>query len=301
MDPHESTITVILNYLQHCLGSGLAYNTINTRINAIQANHVRFRDRKSLRTNPSIQKFLKGSFIRYPPVKDSVPPWDLPTVLDALKLSPFEPMETIELNLLTIKTIFLLGICSAKRIGELQNLDCRPAFCSIGEGGVVLRTNPSFIPKVPSLQNIEQTLEFSPFGKNTRNPEGTQKAICICRALRIYLDRTKDIRRTNQLFVTFKKGDQGKAVKTQTIATWLKKAISMAHSLQGKELRGGIKAHGVRAQSCSWADLKCASIVDICKQACWQSSNTFVKHYKLNLATSVSERHGQLVLQAADH
>ena len=54
-------------------------------------------------------------------------------------------------------------------------------------------------------------------------------------------------------------------------------------------------------QSCSWADVKCASIVDICRQACWQSSNTFVKHYKLDVARTVSERHGQLVLQASHY
>ena len=72
----------------------------------------------------------------------------------------------------------------------------------------------------------------------------------------------------------------------------------MGHDLQDKPLEGSVKAHSVRKQSCSWADVKCASILDICKQACWQSSNTFVQHYKLDVARTVSERHGQLVLQA---
>ena len=301
-DPFTTTITKIVNYLQSCLNDGLSYNTVSLRVNAIQAHHYKYRDGGSLRCTPKIQRFLKGSFVKYPPVKDRVPSWDLPTVLEAMKRAPFEPLQTIPLNLLTFKTIFLLGICSAKRIGELQSLDCRPPFCSVGEGGIVLRPNAQFIPKVPSLTNIEQTLEFSPFGRDSRNPEGTDRAVCVCRAVKIYLQRTKNLRQTHQLFVTYKQGDQGRPVKTQTIATWLKKAISMGHDLQDKPLEGSVKAHSVRKQSCSWADVKCASILDICKQACWQSSNTFVQHYKLDVARTVSERHGQLVLQAThDH
>ena len=75
-----------------------------------------------------MQRFLKGSFKIYPTVKDRVPSWDLPIVLEALKRSPFEPLQTIPMNFLTIKTVFLLAICSAKRIGELESLDCRPPF-----------------------------------------------------------------------------------------------------------------------------------------------------------------------------
>ena len=298
-DPNTTSVSVIINYLQELLTSGLSYNTISARVNAIQAFHARYRDKGSLRTHYSMATFLQGAYKRYMPVKDRVPSWDLPTVLQGLKRAPFEPMDTIPLNLLTLKTVFLLGICSAKRIGELRSLDCRPAFCSVGVGGIVLRPNPHFIPKVPSIENVEQTLEFSPFGKDVRKPEGTDRALCVCRAVRIYLSRTKNFRDTDQFFVTFKKGAQGRPVTTQTIATWLKKAISLAYQFQGKSIDKGYKAHSVRGTSCSWADVKCASILAICKQACWQSSNTFVKHYKLDVARTVSERHGQLVLQAS--
>ena len=300
-DPFTTPVTEIINYLQDCFKRGLSYNTVSARVTAIQASHEFYRDGVSLRCDPEMQRFLKGSFKLFPPVKDRVPAWDLPTVLEALKRSPFEPLQTIPMNLCTIKTAFLLAVCSAKRIGELESLDCRPPFCTVGEGGIVLRPNAQFIPKVPTLQNIEQSLEFSPFGRDSRNPEGTDRAICVCRAMKIYLDRTKNVRNTNQLFVTFKQGAQGRPVKTATIATWLKKAISMAHDLQNKPLQGSVKAHSVRKQSCTWAEVQCASVIDICKQACWQSSNTFVQHYRLNVAATVSERHGQLVLQVATH
>jgi integrase len=292
---------MITNYLQHCLNLGLSYNTVRTRVTAINDSHPRYGVKKSLSKEPSIQRFKRGAFITHAPVRDKVPAWDLPIVLQALKFPPFEPIADIGLDVLTMKTVFLLAICSAKRVGELQSLDCRPAFCAVSDAGVVLRTGPRFVPKVPSLSNLEQALEFKPFGKNVANPTGTPRAICVCRALQVYLAKTKQIRKTDQLFVTFKQGDQGRPVRTPTLATWLKNTISMAYAAAGKELTTkGFKAHGIRGQSCSWADLKCASVMDICRQACWQSPNVFVKHYKLDLPASVSQRHGQLVLQATD-
>ena len=94
------------------------------------------------------------------------------------------------------------------------------------------------------MANIQQVLEFTAYGKDTRHPGGAQRALWLCRALTEYVKRTKSIRTTNQLFVTFRPGAQGRAVRAPTIATWLKKAISMSYSLQGKELHKGIRAHG---------------------------------------------------------
>ena len=163
-----------------------------------------------------------------------------------------------------------------------------------------MKFNPSFLPKVPTIRNIQQVLEFRPFGKNTRTLEGTQHAICVCRAISAYVDRARDIRKTDQLFVTFKKVDEGKQVSSVMIATWLKKAIRKAYLIAEKVPPEGFKAHGVRAQSATWANLRCASLMDICQPACWKNSNTFTRHYKLDLPRSVSRMQGQLILQAAD-
>ena len=85
MDPASATITLIVNYLQDCFDNGLACNTVRGRISAIQAYHDRYGDRRSLKSEPAIRKFMQGSFIRYPPVRDKVPSWELTVVLEALK------------------------------------------------------------------------------------------------------------------------------------------------------------------------------------------------------------------------
>ena len=192
----------------------------------------------------------------------------------------------------------MVAICSSRRIGELQALDCRPPYCSIGAGGVILKTHSSFVPKVPTVQNIEKSIEFAPYGINDDGSDGPERPLCVCRALLKYLEVTKPIRQTNQLFVTFKPGAQGKAASKVTMAGWLKTAVQEAYQARNKPLPVGVKAHSTRHQSVSWADLRASSILDICFQASWSSPNTFVKHYKLDLSRSVSGRHAREVLDA---
>ena len=81
--------------------------------------------------------FLKGALIRKPPVRDPTPTWDLPTVLLTLANPPFEPIDQITLKYLTLKTVFLLAVCSANRVHELKALDAQPVFVSLLLGGLI--------------------------------------------------------------------------------------------------------------------------------------------------------------------
>ena len=303
IDPYTSTITMILNYFQDCFDQGLQFNTVKSRQSAIAANHAKFPFKCSLASHPAVKKFLKGAAMKYASVRTRVPAWDLPIVLKALKVSPFEPMETIDIKFVTLKTAFLLAIVSARRLGELQAFDVRPQFSSISQESVVLKPNAHFIPKVPTTQSMENVLELAPFGVSNRgHPQGTAKALCLCRALSIYVDRTKDNRKSDQLFVSFKPGCEGKKVSKNTLASWIKKVVHQAYSLQDLEPPVGVKAHGTRAQSVSWADMKGITIMDICRMAGWKKADTFMNHYKLHVspANSLSARHAHRVLQASE-
>lgn len=113
---------------------------------------------------------------------------------------------------------------------------------------------------------------------------------------------------TIQLFVSFKKGQQGQEVTKITIAKWIKNCIKMAYQLLNlplpsieidNELQDTVKAHSTRKQSASWADLNKISLQDICTHAGWVSSDTFVKHYKLSLRSPVSARRAGVVFESA--
>ena len=298
IDPDESSVAMIVDYLYDLLQSGKSFYTARARISAIAFFHPGRTFRGSLGTHPTIQSFISGAKRKFPPLRDKIPSWDLPTVLKALMGHPFEPLQELSLAQLTYKTIFLVAVCSARRIGEINALDCRPPYCSMGQGGIVLKTHSSFRPKVPTIANMEKSLEFAPYGIDDEGSDLPERTLCVCRALECYITATRDIRRTNQLFVTFKAGDQGRAASKITMAGWLKTVIQNCYEVQNLPIPRGVKAHSARHASTSWAELRAISILDICQQASWASSNTFVKHYKLDLSQSVSSRHARAVLDA---
>jgi hypothetical protein len=248
--------------------------------------------------HPAVQKFFKGAMLRFPPQRELVPPWDLPTVLDALAEHPFEPIETIPLNLLSYKTAFLVAIASAGRTCELKAFDRRPLFCTISARGVVLRVPQAFRPKVVRPENMARTMEFAPIQSDEGDLDERSSKVCVCRAVQEYIKRTDPVLKDNctQLFVTFQKGRQGRPAAKQTIASWIKACVHEAYKRLPESPR--VKAHSTRKQSTTWAELKNISIRDICQMATWTSPNVFIKHYKLKVHSSVSARHANAVLNA---
>ena len=59
------------------------------------------------------------------PVELRPPAWDVSLVLQSLTGAPYEPLRTCEERFLAQKTLFLLALASAKRIGELHALSYR--------------------------------------------------------------------------------------------------------------------------------------------------------------------------------
>jgi hypothetical protein len=275
---------------------------MKSRGSAISACHPVFQKRvgrhNAFMKCPAVQKFFKGAMLRFPPQRELVPPWDLPTVLDALAEHPFEPIETIPLNLLSYKTAFLVAIASAGRTCELKAFDRRPLYCTISARGVVLRVPQAFRPKVVRPENMARTMDFAPIQSDEGELDERSRKVCVCRAVQEYIRRTDPVLTDNcsQLFVTFQKGRQGRPAAKQTIASWIKACVHEAYKLLPEDPR--VQAHSTRKQSTTWAELKNISIRDICQMATWTSPNVFIKHYKLRVHSSVSARHANAVLNA---
>jgi integrase len=162
----------------------------------------------------------------------------------------------------------------------------------------MLRTHSGFLPKVPSLANIEKKIEFAPYGIAEDGTELPERSLCVCRVLGQYLQVTKDFRKSSQLFVTFGPKNKGQKASKATLARWVKDAIQLAYEAVGETPPEGIKAHSTRHASASWADLKGVSVLDICQQANWTTPHTFLKHYKLDLSNSVSALHANTILDS---
>ena len=112
------------------------------------------------------------------------------------------------------------------------------------------------------------------------------RSLCVVRAVRFYLDRTKDIRKDRtKLFVAFKKGYKQDIAKN-TISGWIKKAVALAYRSSSDEQRlaSGVKAHDVRGVAASLALLKNVSVDAILDACSWKHHSTFTRFYLKDLS-----------------
>ena len=137
---------VILEYLQSKLSAGQAMSTIRVHASAISAFHSGISG-LPIGKLPIISRFLAGAAKTRPrPVV--LPTWSLQPILECLTKPPWEPIHQLSLKELTLKTVFLLAITSARRVSELQALSLEGGcYGYITPDILLLRTNVEFMPK----------------------------------------------------------------------------------------------------------------------------------------------------------
>ena len=299
-DPLSCGSRQILPFLQEQLDRGKAFSTLRGMVAAIKAARIG-ESRLSANCSNLVALFLKGARrlrvqVRAPPV----PPWDLGMVLEALQRAPFEPIESVNLKWLSLKTAFLLAVTSAKRIGELQALSVHRDLYRFrpDDGGVVLRPNPAFLPKILSETHLNQVIELSPFFdlQSTGVQRQDRSPLCPVRALEAYIRATRAHRVTDQLFVCFKQECLGRPLSKARLSHWITEVIQQAYEQAGVPVPPGVRAHSTRGMAASWALWNGASLSEICTAATWATPLTFTRFYRLNVAASAP--FGESVLRA---
>ncbi len=236
---------MVLSFLQELLDKGRSHSTLKVFVAAIAAFHAPIAGQSVGRDN-SVARFLKGARRLNPPRPLTVPTWDLPTVLRALKGPPFEPLQSTNLRSLLLKTVLLLTLASVKRVGDLQALSISPACLEFGpnDSKVVLKPRHGYVPKVLSTPFRAQVITLSALPLSEEDRE--LFLLCPVRALRIYFERSAPFRRTEQLFVGFGNRAKGHPVTKQRLSKWIVDAVMLAYSSLGLQCPIGVRAHSTR-------------------------------------------------------
>ncbi|KAL0199319.1 hypothetical protein M9458_007859, partial [Cirrhinus mrigala] len=273
-DPQRCTIAVVLSFLQEKLERRLSPSTLKVYVAAIAAYHDAV-DGTSLGKHQLIVRFLRGARRVNPPRLHPIPSWDLSVALQGLREAPFEPLALVELKYLSLKTALLTALASIKRVGDLQAFSVDEACLEFGPGDshVILRPRPGYVPKVPTTPFRDQVVNLQALPLEEADPASA--LLCPVRALRIYVDRTRHFRRTEQLFVCFGGQQKGNAVSKLRLAHWVVDAISLSYQNQGEPCPLGVRAHSTRSVASSYALAHGASLADICRAAGWATPNTF--------------------------
>ncbi|KAI2662102.1 Gag-Pol polyprotein [Labeo rohita] len=229
--PFQCAVSEVLCFLQSLLNNGRAFSTIKVYLAAISACHVGF-EGVSVGRHSLIGRFMKGVRRLRPVSKRLVPSWDLSMVLNALTQAPFEPLESVHIKLLSLKTVLLLALASAKRVGELHALSVHQACLNFSpdDSKVMLLPNPAFVPKVSDSAYNCSALELRAFYPPPFSSSEERKlhTLCPVRALRFYVNRTRSFRKNDQLFVSWATHCKGKPISSQRLSHWMVEAIELA-------------------------------------------------------------------------
>ncbi|KAK3092126.1 hypothetical protein FSP39_025396 [Pinctada imbricata] len=254
---------------------GLKASTISGYKSAIASIHKGW-NHSTVSNNVSLSRLIKGIYNVSPTVKTLLPNWDLPPVLWSLCDSPFEPLGSCDLKYLTWKTVFLVAMATASRVSEIHALSIDSQHMRFEKNGIRLLPNLNFLAKTQRLGKPWDPLFVPEF--NTYATEARDQLLCPCRALRMYVKRTKTLRnRETALFVTYKQNYHQRASK-DSISRWIVSLIRYCVETKGINLTS-VRAHDTRRLSTSWALFNGASTEEIVKAAHWANESTFTSFY----------------------
>ncbi len=180
-DPRRCSIRAVLSFLQQGLKHRLSPSTLKVYVAAISAHHDPIEGR-SVGKHDLVVRFLRGARRLNPPRPPSLPSWDLALVLRALQTAPFEPLQSVELKFLSMKTLLLTALASIKRVGDLQAF---PA-----DSSTTLRPRPGYVPKVPTTPFRDQVVNLQALPLEEADP--ALALLCPVRALRQYQNQNQN-------------------------------------------------------------------------------------------------------------
>ena len=231
-------------------------------------------------SHPVLSELIK-SFQRQRPVdRPLAPKWDLAFVLSHLCKAPFQPLDKATLFFLSVKTTFLLTMATARRVSEMHalSIDADHFRFSKIDGSLTLRTQPGFLAKNQLPSRAPDSIKI-PKLTNFCGNDNFQRMLCPIRAIKIYLNRSKLVRKNRtRLFIPVI-GDHD--INKSSISRWVKFAIKSAYkgisSTSCKLFKP--RAHELRALASSWAYLNSIPLEEVLQAAFWSNSNVFAVHY----------------------
>ena len=205
--------------------------------------------------------------------------WVLDVVLRALRSPPYEPLSEATFRDLTKKTLFLLSLATAKRVGEVQALSARVA----RQGGdLSLSYLPGFVAKTESDSNPIPRHFLLKSLKDFVGDLEQDALLCPVRAMKFYLAATRDLSpRPAHLFVSPR--CRHRAISKNAVSFFLRETISGAGALSSDEGRGP-RAHSIRGVSTSLTFLRNWSTKQVLTAATWRSNSTFAAYYLRDVA-----------------
>ena len=243
-----------------------------------------------------LTNLVKGMEKEAPPPKSRIPAWNLNVVLEALSRPPFEPLNEVDIKHLTFKTVFLVAWGTAARVSEIHAL-------AMDRDHLRFEQTNKWVELTASVEFLAKNqLANQPPRKFRLQALKNKKILCPVRAVRIYLDKTKDLRKDRtKLFISMVKSST-KIIGIRGISRWLRDTIVECYRMgapQDMDDTLGAHAHEVRALAASLAVAGHRPIKEVMRAAYWRSESCFTKFYLKDMAKYQNQNEGHATVAAS--
>lgn len=288
IDPVTAPINVVADFLLHLFQVKKCQISTIKGYRSTISNTLKFKTGRIIGSHPVISELIKSFELQRPIQRSLTPKWNLPWVLQSLCDSPFEPLSKASRLHVTMKTVFLLSLATAKRTSEIH------AFASDSEhlrfnkvdGSVSLTFQTGFLAK-NQIPLICPDPVLVPNLAKTCNRENKDRLLCPIRALKFYLKMTSSYRNSRtKLFLPIR-GNHN--ISKTSISRWISYTVKLAYrKLTRRDISFlKIRAHELRAFSSSWAYINKAPLDDILRAAVWNQQSTFARFNLRDMFTQI--------------
>ena len=252
--PTLAKVADFLYWLRYTRGLSVSsLNGYRSVLSAVFCFHL-----PSLSSDPVIRDLLRSFRLSSAERVLRPPAWDLSTVLTYLVSPAFVPLSQASFRALKLKTLFLLALATARRVGELQALSSIVTF-----GDACLSYIPQFVTKSESLtRSIPRSFLVTSLADFAAGLN-TDLKLCPVRALRLYLLRARSLSPgRHRLFVSPRR--PSRAMSKNAVSFFLGEVISAAEAARPQV--GSLRAYDVRSVSTSVAFHRNWSVTSVLNQ-----------------------------------
>ena len=281
IDPIQATPQIVADFLTFLFPVKKCQVSTIKEYRSTISNTLKYKTGYDFGSHPVLSELIK-SFAKQRPVdRPLAPKWDLAFVLSHMCKSPFEPLDKASLFYLSVKTVFLVTLATARRVSEVHvfAIDSDHLRFSNLDGSLILRTQVGFLAKNQLPSRAPDSITIPKLSNFCCKSDNFNRMLCHVRAVKIYLNKTKSLRKhRKRLFIPIQ-GDQDLA--KSTLSRWVRYAIRHAYTSISKNPNRLFKprAHELRALSASWAYMNYIPLEEILKSAVWSCSSLFASHY----------------------
>ena len=281
IDPIQATPQIVADFLTFLFSVKKCQVSTIKGYRSTISNTLKYKTGYDFGSHQVLSELIKSFAIQRPVDRSLAPKWDLAFVLSHMCKAPFEPLDKASLFYLSVKTVFLVTLATARRVSEVHafSIDSDHLRFSNLDGSLILRTQLGFLAKNQLPSRAPDSIKIPKLFNFCRENDNFNSMLCPVRAVKIYLNKTKSLRKYRKRLFIPTPGDQDLA--KSTLSRWVKYAIKHAYDSISKNPNRLFKpsAHELRAISASCAYMNFIPLEEILKSAVWFSSSLFASHY----------------------